>query len=322
MDATVLETALERTPLADNEGKSGATLERVVLADGSRVIVKRFDPADDLVMRLTEDSRGREVEMAERGLFDQLPVDVGHAVLGGWFEDGYGVLVMRDLGNAPLRWEDRLDARSCEVLLQGITSLHRHFHGSPPDGLTELEDVVGLFEPRRLTPYRGISLVDYAFRGWELWAELVPGEVGERVLALAADTAALSAALARRTPTFLHGDLATVNLAFEAGRLTLIDWGLSTAGPGGLDIGRFLVGCAHTLDVTPDDFLSMYRRHAAEVYDEHATRLGLLAGLVWLGWNKSLDIGDHPDAAVRERERATLTWWLERAAEGLEVLDG
>jgi hypothetical protein len=322
VDATVLENALERRPLADNEGKSGATLERAVLADGSRVIVKRFDPADDLVMRLTGDSRGREVEMMERGLFDQLPSDVGHAVMGGWFEDGHGVLVMRDLGSAPLTWDDRLDAGRCEVLLRGVTALHRRFHGSPPAGLTPIEDVVGLFEGRRITPYRGLSLVDYVLRGWELWAELVPGEVGERVLALAGDTAALSAALARRTPTFVHGDLATVNLAFEDGRLTLIDWGLSTAGPGAMDIGRFLVGCAHTLDVTPDDFLSMYRRHAADVYDEHATRLGLLSGLVWLGWNKSLDIGDHPDAAVRERERAALTWWLERAAEGLEVLDG
>ena len=34
----------ERKPLADSDGKSGATLERAVLADGRSVIVKKFDP--------------------------------------------------------------------------------------------------------------------------------------------------------------------------------------------------------------------------------------------------------------------------------------
>jgi hypothetical protein len=33
-----------RAPVSD-DNRSGATLERVVLADGSRVVVKRFDPA-------------------------------------------------------------------------------------------------------------------------------------------------------------------------------------------------------------------------------------------------------------------------------------
>lgn len=321
MDAGDLETAVGRTPLADNEGKSGATLERMQLADGTRVIVKKFDPAEDLVMRLTADEHGREVEMLQSGVFEHLPPEVGHAVLGGWFEGGHGVLVMRDLGDAPLRWSDRLDAARCEVLLSGITALHRRFQGSPPGGLTSLDHMIGLFEVPRIAPYRGIPLVDYALRGWELWADLVPGEVGQRVLALANDTRPLTSALAELTPTFLHGDLASVNLAFEGGGLTLIDWGLATAGPGALDIGRFLVGCAHTLDVGRDEFLARYRHHAAEVYDEAATRLALLAALVWLGWNKTLDIGDHPDEAVRDRERAALSWWLDRAAEGLEVLD-
>ena len=53
----------ERQPLPDSDGKSGATLERAVLADGRSVVVKRFDPEADIVMRITGDGRGREVEM-------------------------------------------------------------------------------------------------------------------------------------------------------------------------------------------------------------------------------------------------------------------
>ena len=60
----------------------------------------------------------------------------------------------------------------------------------------------------------------------------------------------------------------------------------------------------------------MYREEAGDVYDEAATRLGLLAGLVWLGWNKALDIVEHPHEDVREREKAALPWWLDRAREG------
>ncbi len=318
VDATVLEGTLERTPLVDNDGKSGATLERVVLADGTRVVVKRFDPGQDLVMRLTGDSRGREVELWQRGLFDRVPV--GHAVLGGWFEDGYGVLVMRDLGDAPLRWHDVLSAEQTRELLRGVVALHRAFTGGPPEGLASLSDVVGLFEPRRMRPYAGTPLIDVALRGWEHWADEVPGEVGERVLALAHDTGPLAAALQACTPTMVHGDLATVNLAFEPSGLTLIDWGMATAAPGALDIGRFLAGCAHVVSGTPDEFLAAYRQEAGEVYDERATRLGLLAGLVWLGWNKALDVVEHPDPAVRAREKAALPWWLDRAREGLEEL--
>ncbi|HSV40902.1 MAG TPA: phosphotransferase [Nocardioidaceae bacterium] len=320
MDASLLDGALERAPLADNDGKSGATLDRVVLADGRRVIVKRFDPADDLVMRMTGDTRGREVEMFQRGIFDLLPDDVGHSVVGGWFEEGYAVLVMRDLGDAPLRWSDRLDEARCTRLLRGITSLHRTFHERPPEGLTPVSRIIGLFEPDRIRPYAGEELVDFALRGWELWAELVPGELGERILALAQDTTPLTRALEALPPTFVHGDLATVNVAFEGDRLVLIDWGMASVAPGAVDIGRFLAGCAHMLDVTCDDFLAIYRREAAEVYDERATRLALLSGLVWLGWNKALDIAEHPDQGVRDRERVALEWWLARADEGLGEL--
>ena len=74
MDPAVLDTALDRAPVND-DGRSGATLERVLLADGSRVVVKRFDPSVDLVMRLSGDTRGREVDFFRRGILDRLPRD-------------------------------------------------------------------------------------------------------------------------------------------------------------------------------------------------------------------------------------------------------
>lgn len=318
MNIRELVESAERHPVADSDGKSGATLERAVLADGRSVVVKRFDPGTDLVMRITGDERGREVAMWESGIFDRLPAGVGHAVIGGWFDDdGLGVLVMRDLGDAVLTWQSRVTPDHCRAMLRSVASLHRAFHEQPPDGLTPLDAVVGIFEPARIRPYEHEELAGYALRGWEIWADLVTDDVGEQVLALAQDATPLSRALRKHPLTMIHGDLATVNMAFEADHLTLIDWGIATAAPGAVDIGRFLAGCAHVLDVDPDAFVAMYREEAADLFDEQATRLGLLSGLVWLGWNKVLDIAEHPDEAVREREKAALPWWLDRAREAL-----
>jgi hypothetical protein len=333
MDPAVLDTALDRAPVND-DGRSGATLERVRLADGSRVVVKRFDPSVDLVMRLSGDPRGREVDFFQRGILDRLPATVLHPVMDGWYDEGLGVLVMRDLGDAVLSWKSVVTTEQARTMFSAVADLHAAFLGSAPDGLTPLGSLLNLFEPRRIRPFAGEPLVDYALRGWEYWPEVAPGDVGERVFALAQDTAPIAEACLALPTTLLHGDLATVNMALEPGRpgcLTLIDWGLAAEGPAELDIGRLLVGCAHlfgpvggragseTIVARLDDLVALQRETAGPAYDEAALRLGLLAGLTWLGWNKSLDIVEHPDPAVRERERVALPWWLKQAELAFET---
>jgi hypothetical protein len=334
MDPAVLDTALDRAAVND-DGRSGAALERVLLADGSRVVVKHFDPSVDLVMRLTGDTRGREVDFFRRGILDRLPATVLHPVIDGWYDDdGRGVLVMRDLGDAVLTWKSIVSREQAGTMFRAVADLHSTFLGSAPDGLTPLDAVMGMFEPRRIRRHAGAALVDYALRGWAHWPEVAYGEVGERVLMLARDPAPLLAAFLTLPTTLLHGDLATVNMAFEPdrpGTITLIDWGLAAAGPAELDIGRLLAGCAHlfgpvdgraesaTIVARLDDLVALQREAAVSAYDESALRVGLLAGLVWLGWNKALDIVEHPDPAVRERERAALPWWLHQAELAFET---
>ena len=57
---TILDDAIERVPIGGHDGRSGASIERVRLGDGRRLIVKRLHPDHDLTMRLTGDTVGRE----------------------------------------------------------------------------------------------------------------------------------------------------------------------------------------------------------------------------------------------------------------------
>lgn len=317
-----VEHGTDRQPLTGHDGRSGALLERRTLEDGSRVVVKRYDPASDLVMRILGDTRGREAELWLGGFFDRLPPETGHAVLGAWLdEEDRGVVVMRDLAPYALGWEDVLDAGRCRTIVDGVAAMHRAFLDAPPPGLLPLAQTLEVFRIDVLQREQHEPLMQLALRGWDCWAVVAPGDVGGEVLELAHDPTPLVRALERLPATLLHGDLNNVNLAIEPGdRLTLIDWGLATAGPGPVDLGRFLAGCGHVLGIGRDELLDLYRQAVGDVYDDAAISLGLLAGLVWLGWNKALDIVESPDPQVRRREVEALRWWLGRAGAALEHL--
>jgi hypothetical protein len=227
---------------------------------------------------------------------------------------------MRDLGTAVLTWDDRLDRARSHWVVERVAALHRSFLGQPPGGLAPLDLVLGLFAPARIRPLaeQGHELMRLACRGWDLFADVVPRDVADAVLGLLDDERPLVEALAAGPVTLTHGDLATVNTAFEGDDLVLLDWAMPTAAPGALDVARFLAGCAQVLDATRDDLIAAYRHAAGPAYDGRSMRLALLAALAWLGWNKALDAVEHPDPAVRRRERDGLDWWVAAARTTLE----
>ena len=317
---SLLDGAVLRQPMAGHDGKSGAALERVVLADGRRVVVKRLDPSTDLMMSLTHDAVGREFGLWASGGLDLLPAGVGHAIIDGWVEETGSTLVLRDLADAVLTWDDRLDRHQWLFLVERVARMHRVALGAGPEGLTSLEDQIGLFGPRHARRLaEGRELMALVARGWEQFAALVPADVADPVLGLADDPTPLAGALRARPTTLVHGDLSTVNLAIEGDCVVLLDWGLAAVGPGALDITRFLAGCSSVVDVPREQMLADYREAAGAAYDGPAMRLALLAALVWLGWNKALDAAEHPDPAMRERERADLDWWVAQGRRTLEA---
>ena len=155
--------------------------------------------------------------------------------------------------------------------------------------------------------------------GWDMFGDKVPTDVAAPILALLSDVTPLASALAARPLTLCHGDLATVNMAFDRDELVLLDWAMPTAAPGALDVARLLAGCSSVLEPSRDEVLAAYADAAGPAYDDDAMSLALLSGLLWLGWNKALDAHTHPEPSVRIRERADLDWWVRRSRKALEA---
>lgn len=317
-----------REPMTGHVGKSGAMLERVQLDDGRHLVLKRLEPETDFVMALTGDAVGREHLLWTSGLLDRLPPGVGHSVVDSWSGERETVLLMRDLGRAVLTWNDRLDVTRSRWMLTRVASLHDAFVGLdpadvPPGALTDLGDLIGLFQPARLAAHQSVGndLVPLALRGWEYFVDLVPPDVADLVTGLLDDTGPLVRALRRCPLTLAHGDLATVNMAIEDDQLTLLDWSMPALAPGAVDIARFLAGCSPVVALSREEVLDTYRAACGPSYDEQAMKLALIGALVWLGWNKALDVVEHPDEGKRARERDDLAWWTARARESAETAD-
>jgi len=312
---------VERVPLAGHVGKSGAGLERVRTADGSSYVVKRVTAESDLLHALLGGGPAREYLLWRDGALDRLPDGVAHAVVDAWCEDDTTVIVMRDLGDRVLGWEDRLSADRTRWVLRRAGSLHRAFLDDPPRAVAPLAPVLDQFAPHRIgSVVSGDNpLPELAGRGWAHFADLVPVDVAGPVFAVLADVRPYADALLAAGPiTLVHGDLATVNMALDGDDLVLLDWAMPVAAPGPLDVARFIAGCSSVVDLSREEMLAAYRDAAGPAYDETAMRLALLLGLVWLGWNKALDAVEHPDPVIRARERDDLDWWVAQARTTLE----
>lgn len=313
--------AVERVVLSGHVGKSGAGLERVRLADGRTLVVKRIEPRTDITVEATGGMPGREYVLWRSGVLHRLPAGVGHAMVDAWVEDDSTVLVMRDLGDAVLTWDDRLSPERAAWVMARAAELHRSFLGEAPADVVPLGQALALFAPATARPWaaEGVELMRLVLRGWELFVEEAPADVAGAVLTLLDDVTPLRRALEAGPVTMTHGDLATVNMAIEGDTLVLIDWAMPTAAPGSLDVARFIAGCASVVDASREHLIAAYRDAAGPAYDERSMQLSLLAGLIWLGWNKALDAVEHPDPQIRAREGADLDWWVDRARDALET---
>ena len=94
--AELLASATERTALDEVPGKSGATLERVVI-DGQDYVLKHLDLTQDWTMRASGCLRGAPLVLWERGILARLPDCLNQPIVGAAPERRGCALLMHDV---------------------------------------------------------------------------------------------------------------------------------------------------------------------------------------------------------------------------------
>jgi hypothetical protein len=318
---SLLVDAVRREPLAVADGRSGSLLERVVLAGGEALVVKHVRAGGDWIMRACHD-HGRAAELWSAGVLARVPDVIDHAVLGAEAVDGGWVVVMRDVSAGLIPEHARLTRADSRRILEAAAALHARFRDEPPLALCSMVDRYRLLSPATTRRERdGADEVPKLLgRGWERFAEVVPAEVAEPVLAILERPEPFAAALSAFPSTLVHGDLKLGNLGFLADRVVMLDWGTQTGwAPPAVETAWYLAINWSRIDATREQVLDDFRAAEGGRHHEDALRLALLGGLVQLGWDKAMHASGHPDPAVRAREAADLAWWTARARDALEV---
>jgi hypothetical protein len=321
--ASLLDGAVERVPLAVEDGKSGNRMERAVLPDGRVLVVKHVTPLGDWLMRATGDD-GRLARLWAAGVLDRVPAAIDHAMLAvepagaGWR------VVMRDVSALLVPEGVTVSRADSRRLLAAAAALHQAFWGAWIDGLCTLADRWAFLSPAAAARERARGGTDLVPRlvpvGWERFAELVPADVAAAVAAVHADPEGFASRFDGCGQTLVHGDLKLGNLGLAPDRVVVIDWG-DRAGiaPPAVEFAWYLAANATRIAASRDELVADFVAAEEPRHDGRALRLALLGGLVQLGWNKALNATEPADEALRAMEAADLAWWVAQARLTLEA---
>jgi hypothetical protein len=301
-------------------GNSGAALLRVRRPAEPALILKRVVAGADWLARVTGDD-GRTARLHDAGAFAAMPAVIRHGIVAVQRDGDAAWVVMEDVGALLLDAERRLTRAESRRVLAASAALHGAFQGSVPDGAATLAARLGMSSPAvARTERAGSDLLPKQFEhAWEAFAEIVPADVAEPVLAAAEDPSGLAAALldAHGGATLIHGDLRDDNLGFDGERVVLIDWDLASAGTPTVDFAWYLAQDAWRIDASHDELEADHRAAHPELADREV-EFGLLSGLVQYGWLLAHSARIHPDPAETAWGRAELAWWVPRVRTALE----
>lgn len=315
----LFDSAVERKPIGEAKGYSGAKLERVVLADGSALVVKHISQEYDLAMALTHDT-GRAAQLWISGVLGRLPEMIDHTILVVEPEGDGWIIVMRDVSDALMSKGRVLTRAENYRIFEAAAAMYDTFRGERMEGLCTLTDRYALLSPATANRERSSNpLMPFVKRGWELFADVVPGDVAEAVFAILDSPRLLARQIERCETTLIHGDFWLANLGLMRDRVVMLDWGLAAEAPPAVDFTAYLATSGPRIAATHEQLLDDFCAVCGGSHDERALRLALIGGLVEMGWNKAIKVVDATDEARRARVAADLNWWVRHVRESLDT---
>jgi hypothetical protein len=317
----LLAAATERTVLAQAPGKSGATLERVVIG-GQDYVLKQLDLAEDWTMRASGCLRGAPLVMWERGILSHLPECFNQPIVAAApIPEGGCALLMRDVTpwlvpatDAPIT----LEAHG--RFLRHMAALHAEFWDCGP----EFDVVPAMHRYLELSPWMAMAeaaagsahlVPQLVAKGWPLLAQVAPAAAAV-VIPLAHDPGPLVAALAATPHTFVHSNWKLDNLGTDdAERTVLLDWEQPGRGAPLSDLAWYLAINCRRLPQAKEDSITAYRQALESCgidtgpWWERQLALCLLGALGLFGWEKAFGGYDEE-----------LAWWETKAVRAAALL--
>jgi hypothetical protein len=280
-----------RADFADS--RSGALFERV----GDRHVLKRMQPGRDWIMTVLGDP-GWSVRAWESGLIAALPATIDTAYVSCARDgDGWAVL-LDDVGEHLVpEGHEPISADDNAAFLRAMRATHSAWRGLRGTALLDLPTRLREFDPASMGPVLGVHPVpQLVVDGWAALPDAagLPDAARPVLRALSADRGPLVRALQTLPQTVTHGDWKLGNLGRRPdGRVLLLDWQVVGPAPAATDLGWYLAVNSRRLPVSREECIEL-----SGPWSPDELALGLLYGIVQLGWNKVTE----PDE---------LAWWGE-----------
>jgi hypothetical protein len=316
--SAILDGIRDRGAFAAEGGRTGASFERAVLADGTPVILKYVTPQD--WMMVVSGGVSYLHRMWEAGAFARMPDVIDHAMIAVEpSERGY-VIVMRDVSEHVLSEGRVLTREENRRVLESMDAMSRAFWEEDLPGCP-LEDHFTIFSPKHLEKLGHVDTPVPVLmqRGWDMFGDVAPQDVTTAMTSLLDDPSPLVRELEQRPSTLIHGDMRLHNMGLSDDRVVMLDWELVGTGPSVMDFCWYLIISASRIDATREQVTDDFREVSGDRFDPYALELGMIAALSFLGWNKSIDILENPDPQIRAQERADLDWWVARVRRAFET---
>ncbi|MDQ2816043.1 MAG: phosphotransferase [Actinomycetota bacterium] len=342
--AELLAAATARTVLPDAPGKSGATLERLVIGDQPYVL-KHLDLAEDWTMRASGCLRGAPLVLWERGILSRLPKCFNQPIVAaaplrptslaasplGPSPLGPSPLGPSPLGGCTLLMRDvtpwLVPATDAPITLDQHARFLRHMaalHAQFWDCGAEFDVVPVMHRYLELSPWTADAeasigsahlVPQLVAKGWPLLAQVAPAAAAV-VTRLAYDPGPLVQALAATPQTFVHSNWKLDNLGTDdTGRTVLLDWEQPGCGAPLSDLAWYLAINCRRLPQAKEASIASYREALESCgidtgpWWERQLALCLLGALVQFGWEKAFGGYDEE-----------LGWWERHAVAAAALL--